>query len=106
MNGLFGLLFDGLPVGPSQKLSTGAASRGWTLRPDRLSPTMMRFDWIHGSNQNTALGHRGDAEERNALRDDVLAAAARIATTHGFRVKSDGIGLTIAAPASSTRSNR
>jgi hypothetical protein len=103
MNGLFGLLYDALPVGPSQTLPSGKSSRGWTLREDRLNGNAMRFDWIHGSS-DTAF--TGDAAQRVALRDDVLAAAARVANSAGFRVKADGIGLLIVAASRNSLRNR
>lgn len=101
MNGLFELLYDSLPVGPSQMLPSGRNSRGWTLREDRLNAGAMRFDWIHGADATTFTG---SAEQRAELRHDVLTAASRIANAAGFRVKADGIGLRIAAP--STRDAR
>lgn len=97
MNGLFELLYDNLPVAPSRTLPDGTTTRGWTLRPERLNASAVRFDWIHGA-AKVSQGHRGDVHERAALRDDVLAAAARVAREAGFRVKADGIGLVLVAP--------
>lgn len=85
------LLTDSLPLAESEPTPTGAPSRGWTLRRDRLNPKLVRFDWIHGTDNL----HHGNTEEREALRTDVLAAAARAARSAGHRVKPDGIGLTI-----------
>lgn len=87
------LLTASLPVAESTPATTtGVPSRGWTLRRDRLTASLVRFDWIHG----TGNLHHGNTEDREALRADVLAAASRAAKDAGYRVKPDGIGLTIA----------
>lgn len=85
------LLSVSLPVAESEPTTSGKPSRGWTLRRDRLNASAFRFDWIHG----TGNGYRGSAAERDALREDVLAAATRVAGNAGYRVKRDAIGLHI-----------
>lgn len=103
-NGLFELFYDTLPVGPSQTLPGGRRSRGWTLRTDRLNASASRFDWIHGTTDET--GRLASSDERADLRQDVLDAAARVARAHGYLVKADGIGLTIVAPATKRGTTR
>lgn len=104
MNGLFEKFYDGLPVAPSQRLASGRRTRGWTLREDRLNANAVRFDWIHGTID--ALHTTSTPGERDALRTDVLAAAARIATAAGFRVKADGIGLVFTPEKRATQPRR
>lgn len=87
---LTALLGDGLPVGPAHRGPGGRYSRGWLLRLDRGHPRTVRLDWVHGP---TDADWRPTAEEKDALRRDVLAAAARLVSAAGYRAKPAGTGL-------------
>jgi hypothetical protein len=93
MSGIFLILHNGLPVGPSQTLPSGRPSRGWTLRPDRVNPSAVRFDWLHGSGDATLAP--SDAAERDELRRDVLNAVRTLAANNGLRVRVEGTGLVL-----------
>lgn len=92
MNDLRVLLTVALPAPESVMGDDGRPTQGWSVRQDRLSPHAFRFDWIQATDSER---HHGNAEERAALRADVVRAAKRTLDQCGYRARPEGTGLRI-----------
>lgn len=94
---LAAVLYDGLRerlnITPSRHTSAGATA-GWTLRPDPLHASGMRFDWVHGTMPRVLTSHTPHTGPQA-----IVETAAKIVTDAGYRARHDGTGLYITLPA-------